>query len=109
MRIEPPPSVPSASGPTPAATAAPAPPLEPPGVSAGFHGLRVMPKSGLSVTPLWPNSGVVVLPRMMAPAPLRRSTETASSSGTWSAKSREPPVVSKRRVKSRSLIETGTP
>ncbi len=82
MRMEPPPSVPTASGPRPAATAAPAPPLEPPGVSAGFHGLRVMPRSGLSVTALWPNSGVVVLPTMMAPAPLRRSTHTESSSGT---------------------------
>ncbi len=109
MRIEPPSSVPSASGPMPAATAAAEPPLEPPGVSDVLHGLRVMPKSGLSVTALWPNSAVLVLPRMMAPAPLSRSTETASSSGTCSAKSREPPVVRRRRVKRRSLIETGTP
>ena len=42
-RIEPPPSVPSASGPSPAATAATAPPEEPPGVSARSHGLRVTP------------------------------------------------------------------
>jgi hypothetical protein len=34
-RIEPPPSWPMASGVMPAATAATAPPLEPPGVSAG--------------------------------------------------------------------------
>ena len=34
---------------------------------------------------------------------------TASSSGTWSASSREPAVVRTRRVKSRSLMETGTP
>src|SRR2546422_519435 len=52
MRIEPPPSVPSASGPQPLATPTAAPPLEPPGVSAGFHGLRVTPKSGFSVTAL---------------------------------------------------------
>ena len=109
MRMDPPPSVPTASGPRPAATAAPAPPLEPPAVSAGFHGLRVGPKSGLSVTPLCPNSGVLVLPTMMPPAPFRRSTATASSSGTWSAKRREPPVVRMRRVKRRSLIENGTP
>ena len=49
MRTEPPMSVPSASGTQPAATAAPAPPEEPPGVRSGFHGLRVMPQSGLSV------------------------------------------------------------
>ena len=41
----------------PAATAAAAPPEDPPGVFAGFHGLRVTPVSGLSVTPFQPNSG----------------------------------------------------
>ena len=46
---------------------------------------------------------------MIAPAPLSRSTQTESSSGTWSAKSRDPPVVSTRRVNTRSLIDTGTP
>src|SRR5947208_2106725 len=109
MRIEPPPSVPSASGPQPLATAAAAPPLEPPGVSAGFHGFRVTPKSGFSVAALWPNSDVLVLPRSTAPAAFRRATAIASSSGTWSAKSREPPVVVSPRVKRTSLIETGTP
>ena len=48
-RIEPPPSCPIASGAMPAATAATAPPLEPPGVSARFQGLRVAPKIGLPV------------------------------------------------------------
>ena len=81
-RMDPPPSVPTARGPSPAATAAPAPPLDPPGVMSRFHGFLVAPKSGLSVVPLWPNSGVLVLPIRMAPAPLRRSTATASSSGT---------------------------
>ncbi len=38
MRIEPPPSVPMESAPMPAAVAAEAPPEEPPGVFAGFHG-----------------------------------------------------------------------
>ena len=62
IRIEPPPSVPRASGACPLATAAAAPPEEPPGVRARFHGFRVTPNSGLSVKGLWPNSGVVVLP-----------------------------------------------
>ncbi len=109
MRIEPPPSVPTASGARPAATAAPAPPDEPPGVSSAFHGLRVMPPRGLSVTPLCPSSGVVVLPIRIAPAPFRRSTATASSSGTWSANRREPAAVSTRRVNTRSFTDTGTP
>ena len=36
-------SLPVASGARPAASAAPEPPLEPPGVSARFQGLRVTP------------------------------------------------------------------
>src|SRR5436305_1368643 len=88
MRIEPPPSVPSATGPQPLATATAAPPLEPPGVSAGFHGFLVTPKRGFSVTALWPNSDVLVFPMTMAPAALRRATAIASSSGTWSAERR---------------------
>src|SRR5215212_1032278 len=70
IRIEPPPSVPSASGTIPAARAAALPPLEPPLVRDGSHGLRVTPASGLSVTPFQPSSGVVVLPARTAP--LRR-------------------------------------
>src|SRR5881628_3277101 len=67
MRTEPPPSVPRATGPQPLATAAAAPPLLPPGVCATLQGLRVTPKSWLSVTALNPNSDVVVLPRSTAP------------------------------------------
>ena len=50
-RTEPPPSLPSASGTMPAATAAAEPALEPPGVSAVFHGLRVVGNRGL-----WPTA-----------------------------------------------------
>ena len=50
MRIEPPPSEPWASGIVPAATAAAAPPDEPPGVCSGLHGLRHAPFSTDSVT-----------------------------------------------------------
>jgi hypothetical protein len=91
--IEPPPSVPMLSAPQPEATAAALPPDEPPGVKSRFHGLRVTPQSGLSVTVLWQNSGVVVLPMTMAPAAFSRSTTTASRSGTKPAKRREPPAV----------------
>src|SRR5881394_4495899 len=79
MRIEPAPSVPTASGPMPDATAAAAPPEEPPGVFFGFHGLRVMPVSGLSVTPFQPNSGVVVLPSSTAPCSRSLAVAGASS------------------------------
>src|SRR5262249_30641215 len=84
MRIEPPPSVPTASGPRPAATAADAPPLEPPGVRSRFHGFRVIPKSRLWVARTQPMVGVFVFPSMIAPAALSRSTIGASSAGTLS-------------------------
>ena len=48
MRMEPPASVPICKGPKPAAAAAAAPEEEPPGVCAGFQGLRVMPVAGQS-------------------------------------------------------------
>ena len=82
MRTEPPASEPSASGTQPLATAAAEPPDEPPGVRSGFHGLRVIPHSALKVLLEKANSGVVVLPTMMAPAVSRFSTTRASKSGT---------------------------
>ena len=73
IRIEPPPSVPSANG-VMAATLAPAPAEEPPVVLPRFQGLRVAPVSGLSLDALQPNSVVVVLPTMAAPCALRART-----------------------------------
>src|ERR1700754_5120186 len=67
-RSDPPRSDPWAIGPIPVATATAAPPLEPPHVSSGFHGLRVAPNIALNVFPPAPNSGVFVLPTTMAPA-----------------------------------------
>src|SRR3546814_15054743 len=61
------------------AKAAAEPPLEPPGVRSKFQGLRVMPYFGLSVTAFQPNSGVVVLPRKMAPLSRARATAGESS------------------------------
>src|SRR5512147_2144610 len=110
MRIEPPPSVPTVSGAMPEATAAAPPPEEPPGVIFGFQGLRVIPVSGLSVTPFQPNSGVVVLPTSTAPCSRRRATTGASSShGPRGSIVFEPRRVGQPRVSSRSLIEAGTP
>src|SRR5271163_5269233 len=64
MRIEPPPSLPCASGAIPVATAAAAPPEDPPAVSERFQGLRVAPVRLVSVDGASPSSGVVVLPNM---------------------------------------------
>src|SRR5438477_10805091 len=74
MRIDPPPSLACASGAIPDATAAPAPPLEPPGVCWVFHGLRVMPCASLSVYEIVPNSGEFVIPSSTKPAARNRST-----------------------------------
>src|SRR5438128_1641867 len=84
LRIDPPPSVPIASGANPAATAAPAPPDEPPGVRPASHGFRVTPNRRLSVMPIQPKVGVFVLPIRIAPAAFMRATMGASSEGTWS-------------------------
>ena len=62
MRIEPPPSLPCASGTIPAATAAADPPLDPPGVRDRSHGLRVGPPKRGSVVGRIANSGRFVVP-----------------------------------------------
>src|SRR6185312_12039202 len=72
MRIEPPPSVACAIGTMRAATAAAEPPLEPPALCAGFHGLRVGPNRRGSVELARPSSGVLVLPTITRPARLSR-------------------------------------
>ena len=73
-----------------AASAAAAPPLLPPALRLRSNGLRVAPNTRLTVCEPAPNSGVFVLPRLIAPAPDIRSTTSASKSGTWSANSGEP-------------------
>ncbi len=110
MRIEPPASVPTASGQMPANTAAALPPLDPPGVRSRSHGLRVTPVNGESVTPFQPNSGVVVLPNKTAPASRSRAGTGASSSQAWFGSIvREPKSRGQPRVRSVSLTATGTP
>src|SRR5262245_36570154 len=110
MRTLPAPSVPTESGPMPAATAAAVPPDEPPGVLLKFHGLRLMPVRGELVSPLQPNSGVLVLPSSTAPASRNRAVAGASPSHVWLASTvRLPRKVGQPCVRIRSLIEVGTP
>ena len=71
-RIEPPVSVPSASGASNAATAAEEPPDEPPGTRLRSQGLRDGPKAEFSVEEPIANSSMLVLPRMTIPASLSR-------------------------------------
>src|SRR5258705_3721331 len=83
LRIDPPPSVPRARGARPAATAAPAPPEEPPGVWPRLHGLRVAPKRRLSVTPTQPSVGVFVLPAWYPPPAFIAPTGGPAPVGTF--------------------------
>ena len=78
MRMEPPPSLPWAMELMPAATDAAAPPLDPPLVRPVSHGFRQSSPSRFSVVAERPNSGVLVFPRLTAPAPIVRSTTMSS-------------------------------
>ena len=109
IRIEPAPSLPWCKGPNPAAAAAPAPAEDAPAFMPCFHGLCVMPVSGLSDTPFQPNSEVVVLPSTMPPSAWRRGTTGVSSVGWKPFAVRLPLWVGMSLVQARSLIVTGTP
>src|SRR5262245_6268907 len=109
LRIEPPVSVPVAPGHRNAATAAPEPPLEPPGERSSAPGLRVGPYHGLSVVEPAANSWVLHLPIGTAPASRSRRTASASSAGTLSRKNDEPWVVRTPAVSKMSFTPIGTP
>ena len=93
----------------PHATAAAPPPDEPPHVLSRSYGLRVTPNTLLNVWLPAPNSGVLVLPIMIAPWARSRVTSTWSSSGTLCAKIGEPNVVRTPLVGTRSLKAIGRP
>src|SRR5215469_10464689 len=97
-RIEPPVSVPTASGASLAATAAADPPDDPPGTLARSHGLRLGPNAEFSVDEPMANSSMLVLPRMIAPACLSRSTMVASYGGCQPSRMRLPQVVGRPLV-----------
>ena len=107
--MDPAPSVPIAATPMPVATATAAPPLDPPAVRSTCQGLRVTPVIWLTVAALQPNSEVLVLPMMIAPAARSRATAGASVSGTQSAHATDPRVVRRPAVGVRSFTDIGTP
>src|SRR3954454_24579594 len=90
LRSDPPRSLPSAIGTMPVASAAAAPPEDPPALRERSNGLRVAPNTGLKVCEPAPNSGVFVLPTSTAPASRTRTTKGSSSPGTLSEKIGEP-------------------
>src|SRR5689334_23354530 len=93
MRIEPPPSLAPAHGTMPAATAAADPPEDPPGVRPRSQGLRAGPHAAGSVTPLAPNSGVLVLPKITSPASIHRWTIVACCATGVDLSARDPDEV----------------
>jgi len=107
-RIEPAPSDAVAAAQSPAATAAPLPPLEPAALRSVSQGLRVIPNDGPSVSPMIASSGRFVLPRITAPAARSRRTSSPSrAAGVLLAA--VPQVVTSPARSSESLTAIGTP
>ena len=102
--IDPPVSLPSAIGTTPAATAAPDPPLDPPGTRAVSQGLAA---GGLKTPQA--SSWVVVLPTITAPASRSRATTAASWSLGSPGYAGDPHRVGRPAMWMMSLMPTGTP
>ncbi len=109
QRMEPPRSLPSPMGLMPVASAAASPPLEPPGVRPGSHGLRVGPLRLESVCMRMAKSGRFVRPRGMAPAAFMRCTPGASSDGRAPARACTPWVVGLPVQSTFSFTVKGTP
>ena len=108
--IEPPASLPCAIGVMPTATAAPAPPLEPPGSRSSDHGFRVGPNSRGSVVTPMASSGRLVLATVISPAALYLRTSSESAVETLC---RSDALASVNRTPSysarKSLSRNGTP
>lgn len=109
LRSDPPMSLPSAMGVSRAASAAAAPPLEPPTERSRRYGLRVGPKTRFTVLDPAANSGTLVLPMSTAPACMIRSTCRSLTAGMLSANSGCPKVVRMPAVWAVSLIAIGSP
>ena len=109
VRIEPPMSLPSSRPVRPAASAAAAPPEDPPGVRVVSQGLWVQPKTALYDCRSIAKVGRLVLPNTTAPAATSRCTAVALLEGTCPASSGAPEVVRKPAVSNESLIVIGTP
>ncbi len=88
-RIEPPVSDPIAMRTSPAATAAPEPDDDPPGMWSRFHGLRAGGNGRSKLGPPRANSWVASLPSSTPPCALNFVATTESAAGTLSTRSLE--------------------
>src|SRR3954447_7942394 len=91
-RIDPPVSVPIASGTIPAATAAAEPPLEPPGDRSRSQGLRVTWNAEFSVEPPMANSSKFVRPMSTLSAARNFAITVESYGGRNCSNIRDPQV-----------------
>src|SRR3954447_23756420 len=96
-------------GPYPAAAAAAAPALDPPGVHAGFQGLRVVGCRLETPDVNKPQSGILVLATTTAPASRSRATTGASAVAGTSSAAAVPSGVGTPALAMFSLTVTGTP
>ena len=94
MRMDPPVSDPMAAWHNPAATAAPEPRLEPPGIRVRSHGLHT---GGVTVPQAY--SCVRVLPIRIAPAPRNRAATAESRRGKLAPGAVVPAVVGMSAVR----------
>ncbi len=108
-RIEPAPSLPCARGTTRAATSAPAPPDEPPGLCARLQGLCVGPCSSGSVVPVRPDSGEALMPRLTRPVSRKAATKGSVRVGRFPAHAREPWSFTAPARSSIPFTNVGTP
>src|SRR6201989_3497536 len=93
----------------PAATPAPAPPDDPPGVMPGSRGFLVSPWIRLAVNQRYENAGQLVRPRITAPALRRLSITGLLVLAMTSRCSFRPLVVAKPSWSILTFTVTGTP
>ena len=108
-RMEPPVSVPEATGASPAATAAALPLELPPGARVSSQGLRVGPKCECSPEEPMANSSMFVFPSRGIPAAAHFSATAALYGAMKFSRKRDPQVVRAPLTQKMSLWATGIP
>ena len=109
MRALPPSSTPREMSTSPAATAAPLPPEDPPAERVGSWGFLGMPNSLVSLVPPMAKASMLSLPTISAPASSRRSATVASTLGTKPGRSSEALVMGTPASRMLSLRPTVLP
>ena len=102
-------SLPTSRPVRPAASAAAAPPDEPPGPRARSQGLLVVPWISLKVSQSESIKGTLVLPKITAPDALSRLTTSESRVAMFSLKAGSPQVVGRPARSKDSLTVIGRP